>query len=170
MAHTLDAVETEDQPVKKPLRITELILLVMAVAIGSGAYMLSGLGMDQPLDTHYWIQLGVMAALAVAFHIVLRLRAPWSDQYIMPLALSLNGLGLAMIHRLDLVPPGGNAANNQLLWTALSIIISMALVWFIIDYRTCAASPMCGCWPRRSCWSYRFCPSSAWKSTVPAFG
>ncbi|GAA4478733.1 FtsW/RodA/SpoVE family cell cycle protein [Enteractinococcus fodinae] len=135
MAHTLDAVETEDQPVKKPLRITELILLVMAVAIGSGAYMLSGLGMDQPLETHYWIQLGVMAALAIAFHLVLRLRAPWSDQYIMPLALSLNGLGLAMIHRLDLVPPGGSAANNQLLWTALSIIISMALVWFIIDYR-----------------------------------
>ena len=134
MAHTFDAVDT-DQPVKKPLRITELLLSVMAVAIGSGAYMLSGLGMDQPLEAHYWIQLGVMAALAVAFHIVLRLRAPWADQYIMPLALALNGLGLAMIHRLDLVPPGGQAANNQLLWTALSIIISMALVWFIIDYR-----------------------------------
>ena len=134
MAHTFDAVDT-DPPVKKPLRITELLLSVMAVAIGSGAYMLSGLGMDQPLEAHYWIQLGVMAALAVAFHIVLRLRAPWADQYIMPLALALNGLGLAMIHRLDLVPPGGQAANNQLLWTALSIIISMALVWFIIDYR-----------------------------------
>ena len=40
-----------------------------------------------------------------------------------------------MIHRLDLVPPGTNLANNQLLWTALSIIISMAIVWLIIDYR-----------------------------------
>ncbi|GAA4107277.1 FtsW/RodA/SpoVE family cell cycle protein [Enteractinococcus coprophilus] len=134
MTNTIDSVETE-QPVKKPLRITEILLMVMAVVIGSGAYMLSGLGMDQTLDAQYWIQLGVMFALAIAFHIVLRLRAPFADQYIMPLALTLNGLGLAMIHRLDLVPPGTNLANNQLLWTALSIIISMAIVWFIIDYR-----------------------------------
>lgn len=134
MAQTINAVDTE-QPVKKPLRITELLLLVMAVVIGSGAYILSGLGMDQPLETHYWIQLGVMFALAIAFHIVIRLRAPFADQYVMPLALALNGLGLAMIHRLDLVPPGPDAANNQLLWTALSVIISMAIVWFILDYR-----------------------------------
>lgn len=134
MTNTFDAVDTE-QPVKKPLRITEILLLVVAVAIGSGAYMLAGLGMDQPLEANYWIQLGVMFALAIAFHIVLRLKAPFADQYILPLALTLNGLGLAMIHRLDLVPPGTSLANNQLLWTALSVIISMAIVWFIIDYR-----------------------------------
>ena len=134
MTNTIDSVEP-DQPVKKPLRITEILLLVMAVVIGSGAYMLAGLGMDQPLEANYWVQLGVMFALAIAFHIVLRLRAPFADQYILPLALTLNGLGLAMIHRLDLVPPGTNLANNQMLWTALSIIISMAIVWFIIDYR-----------------------------------
>src|SRR5690625_5157842 len=134
MAQTLDAVDT-DQPIKKPLRITELLLIVVAVAIGSGAYMLAGLGMDQPLEMNYWIQLGVMFALAIAFHIVLRLKAPFADQYILPLALTLNGLGLAMIHRLDLVPPGTSLANNQLLWTALSVIISMAIVWFIIDSR-----------------------------------
>jgi len=134
MTNTIDSVET-DRPIKKPLRITEIFLMVMAVAIGSGAYMLSGLGMDQTLDSQYWVQLGVMFALAIAFHIVLRLRAPFADQYIPPLALTLNGLGLAMIHRLDLVPPGTNLANNQLLWTALSIIISMAIVWLIIDYR-----------------------------------
>ena len=129
-----DAVTT-DQPIKKPLRITEIVLIVMAVAIGSGAYMLAGLGMDQALDAHYWVQLGVMFALAIVFHIVLRLRAPFADQYILPLALTLNGLGLAMIHRLDLVPPGEGLANNQLLWTALSLVISMAIVWFIVDYR-----------------------------------
>lgn len=133
MTNTTDAVA--DQPVKKPLRITELLLIVMAVAIGSGAYILSGLGMDQTIDTHYWVQLGVMLGLAIIFHIVLRLRAPFSDQYIMPLALALNGLGLAMIHRLDLVPPGSALANNQLMWTALSAIISMAIVWFVMDYR-----------------------------------
>lgn len=76
-----------DQSLKKPLRIAELVLLVVSVAIGSGAYMLSGLGMDQTLDAHYWIQLGVMLALAIIFHIVLRLRAPFADQYILPLAL-----------------------------------------------------------------------------------
>src|SRR5699024_9103033 len=132
MTQTMD--QPVEQPVKKPLRIAELLLLVMAVAIGSGAYMLSGLGMDQPLDAHYWVQLGVMLALAIIFHIVLRLRAPFADQYILPLALTLNGLGLAMIHRLDLVPPGEASANNQLLWTALSLVIAMAIVWGIKDY------------------------------------
>ena len=79
MTKTLDAASTE-QPVKKPARITELLLLLVAVAIGSGAYMLAGLGMDQPLEMNYWIQLGVMAALALAFHIVVRLRAPWAER------------------------------------------------------------------------------------------
>ncbi len=125
----------QDQPIKKPLRITEVVLIVVAVVIGSGAYMLGGLGMDQDINANYWVQLGVMLALAIIFHIVLRLRAPFADQYILPLALALNGLGLAMIHRLDLVPPGEGLANNQLIWTVLSIVISIAIVWGIKDYR-----------------------------------
>src|SRR5699024_11933196 len=76
-----------------------------------------GIGMDQDINANYWVQLGVMLALGIIFHIVLRLRAPFADQYILPLALALNGLGLAMIHRLDLVPPGESLANNQLMWT-----------------------------------------------------
>src|SRR5699024_3270770 len=123
-----------EQSYKKPLRIAELILLLVSVVIGSGAYMLAGLGMDQTIDTHYWIQLGVMLALAIIFHIVLRLRAPYADQYILPLALTLNGLGLAMIHRLDLVLPGDSSANRTLLSTVLSIIIAIASVLSISDY------------------------------------
>src|SRR5690625_6599017 len=84
------------QSLKKPLRIAELVLLVVSVAIGSGAYMLSGLGMDQTLDAHYWIQLGVMLALAIIFHIVLRLRAPFADQYIDRKSTRLNSIHVAI--------------------------------------------------------------------------
>ena len=134
MTQTIETPDT-DEPVKKPYRVTELILLLIAVVIGAGSYILSGLGMDQAIDTGYWVQLGVLFTLAIAFHVVIRLRAPFADQYILPLALTLNGLGLAMIHRLDLVPPGGSQADSQLLWTALTMVISMLLVWLIVDYR-----------------------------------
>ena len=140
----------QDQIIKKPLRITELVLIVIAVVIGSGAYMLGGIGMDQDINANYWVQLGVMLALGIIFHIVLRLRAPFADQYILPLALALNGLGLAMIHRLDLVPPGESLANNQLMWTILSVVISIAIVWGIRITAICGALPTSGYWPQRS--------------------
>src|SRR5690625_7886820 len=88
MTKTIDAVDTE-QPVKKPLRITELVLSVLAVAIGLGAYMLSGLGMDQQLEAHYWIQLGVMFSIAIAFYFVYRLRSPFAYLTVYHLVLSL---------------------------------------------------------------------------------
>ena len=42
------------------------------------------------------------AALAGAVHLVLRLRAPYADPVLLPIATAINGLGLVMIHRLDL--------------------------------------------------------------------
>src|SRR5699024_12166576 len=74
-------------------------------------------------------------ALVIFARILLRLRAPLADQYILRLALALNGLGLAMIHGLGLVPRGDSWANNQLMWTILSVVISIAIVWGIKDYR-----------------------------------
>ena len=38
----------------------------------------------------------------LAFHLVLRWRAAYADPLLLPIATLLNGLGLVMIHRLDL--------------------------------------------------------------------
>ena len=40
--------------------------------------------------------------LALVVHVLLRLRAPYADPTLLPIAITINGVGLAMIHRIDL--------------------------------------------------------------------
>ncbi len=54
------------------------------------------------------------AAGAVALaHVAVRVLAPWSDQVLLPVAVAINGLGLAMIHRLDVAETVRAAQNHQ---------------------------------------------------------
>ena len=45
---------------------------------------------------------GWLTALVVAAHIAVRIVAPYADPVLLPLVAALNGLGLAVIRRLDL--------------------------------------------------------------------
>ena len=45
---------------------------------------------------------GWLALLVVGCHVVVRLVAPYADPVLLPVVAALNGLGLAVIHRLDL--------------------------------------------------------------------
>ncbi|HEY4615176.1 MAG TPA: FtsW/RodA/SpoVE family cell cycle protein, partial [Citricoccus sp.] len=85
----------------RPRRNTELVLLLLALCIGVGANLLGAVGMDRPITTEYWVQGAVLAILALVFHLVLRLKARYADPYILPIVVTLNGLGIAMIHRID---------------------------------------------------------------------
>ena len=94
---------TPIDPTPKPRRNIELVLLVLALAVGIGANALVGVDKQKAFDTDFWFQSSLLAAAALAFHIVLRFRAKYADPVILPLVVALNGLGLAMIHRLDRV-------------------------------------------------------------------
>ena len=93
------------------------------------------MGVDQQkaFDTDFWFQSSLLAAAALAFHVVLRLRAKYADPVILPLVVALNGLGLAMIHRLDRV--GEDTGNNQLRWTLVAMAVAIAVIWFLKDHR-----------------------------------
>ncbi|WP_258934210.1 FtsW/RodA/SpoVE family cell cycle protein [Nesterenkonia pannonica] len=120
----------------RPRRNIELLLLLIALIIGVGAQLLVGLSMDQSLeDTHYWVTGGLYAAMALGFHVVLRLRAKYADPFILPIVVTLNGLGIAMIHRLDLTPNYADVATRQLGWTAVSMLAAVLLLWFLKDHR-----------------------------------
>ncbi|WP_277246141.1 FtsW/RodA/SpoVE family cell cycle protein [Micrococcus terreus] len=118
----------------RPRRTTELVLLLLALGIGLGAHLLSAIGMDREVTAEYWIQTGVLAIMALLFHLVLRLKARYADPYILPIAVTLNGLGIAMIHRLDLAS-GDNAADRQLLWTVVAMGAALVVLWFLRDHR-----------------------------------
>lgn len=124
---------TAIEPVPKSRRNAELVLLILALAVGIGAQALVGVDRQKAFDTDFWFQSGLLAAAALAFHVVLRIRAKYADPVILPLVVALNGLGLAMIHRLDRV--GEDTGNNQLRWTLVAMAVSIAVIWFLKDHR-----------------------------------
>ncbi|XKH52781.1 FtsW/RodA/SpoVE family cell cycle protein [Citricoccus nitrophenolicus] len=118
----------------RPRRNTELVLLILGLCIGTGASVLAGLGMDREITSDYWVQAAVLALMSLVFHLVLRLRARYADPYILPIVVTLNGLGIAMIHRID-VAEGDDAASRQLMWTVVAMGVAIALLWLLKDHR-----------------------------------
>ena len=120
--------------VAKPRRNIETLLLLVALLVGVGANMIVGLDEDRAFDSDFWVQGGTLMALVVVFHLVLRFRAKYADPVILPVVTALNGIGLAMIHRLD-ITEGTNAADRQLLWSALAVASGIAVLFVIKDHR-----------------------------------
>jgi cell division protein FtsW (lipid II flippase) len=126
--------------VPRKRRGAEFFLTVLAVLIGIFAYAAVGLGVKGtiPADTY---KLGFSLVLvAVATHLIVRRVAPYADPVLLPLVIALNGLGLAMIYRLDLgrrqIDPDRAAfANSQLVWTAVGIIAFAVILILIRDHR-----------------------------------
>ncbi|WP_284976911.1 FtsW/RodA/SpoVE family cell cycle protein [Arthrobacter sp. efr-133-TYG-104] len=122
-----------DETAPKPRRNVELALLVLALSVGIGASALVSINSTNGLNGDFWFQSSLLAVAAFAFHLVLRIRAKYADPVILPIVIALNGLGLALIHRMD--APGEDTGNNQLRWTLLAMAVSVAVIWFLKDHR-----------------------------------
>ena len=127
--------------VARPGRSLELGLLTVALALGVGAYALVGIATagSMPADiVGYSVGL---VALAVGMHLVLRWRAPYADPVILPVVVALNGVGLAMIYRLDFAYAAAGRENatfaeRQLSWTAISVVAAAVVLVVLRDHRT----------------------------------
>ena len=120
-------------------RNVELLLLVFAVAIVILAYATVEITTHDGLPANLALQTGGLIAIAVAFHLVLRWRAPYADPLLLPIATLLNGLGLVMIHRLDIAKGkelGEGLALRQLTWSALGVAIAIGGLLWLRDHRT----------------------------------
>ncbi len=120
-------------------RWSELGLLVLALAIGLYAYLQVGLATTGSPPTGMVTHVGVLVLLALGTHVVLRWRAPYADPVILPTAVALNGLGLAMIHRLDhayaLRDMTSGFAPRQVMWTALGMVAAVVVIIALRDHR-----------------------------------
>src|SRR5699024_7474006 len=70
--------------------------------------------------------------------LVLRWRASYADPIILPIATLLNGIGLVMIHRLDLAAGRDfteGLALRQPLFTGLGVAIALAVLIALRDHR-----------------------------------
>jgi len=121
-------------------RSVELGLLALALLIGIAAYALVGLGAKGRMPANV-LGYGIgMAVLALGMHVVLRWRAPFADPVILPVAVALNGIGLAMIYRIDLAREvrgvHSSFATRQLGWTAISVTLAALALVLLRDHRT----------------------------------
>ncbi len=123
-------------------RGAELVLVVMATLIGIGAYAAVGLGAEGTVPADVLKLGGAIVLVSVATHVVVRRLAPYADPVLLPIVICLNGLGLAMIYRIDLGCEnyclGGDyqpLANSQLMWTAIGIMLFIAVLAIVRDHR-----------------------------------
>ncbi|MFQ6170927.1 FtsW/RodA/SpoVE family cell cycle protein [Oryzobacter sp. R7] len=119
-------------------RNVELALLVGAVAIVLLAYVDMGLATTGTVPPSL-VGLGVgYLAVSIAFHLVLRWRASYADPLMLPIVTLLNGLGLVMIHRLDIAEGDSiteGTALRQLMWSALAVAIAVGVLVAVRDHR-----------------------------------
>jgi cell division protein FtsW (lipid II flippase) len=129
-------------PVVPPTRRNvELVLLLFAIVVAEAAYAIVGLTVQGAVPQDWWLVGGGFALLVLAVHGVLRWRARYADPVILPIATVLNGLGLVMIHRLDLAHhfnKSTSLATRQLAWSAIGVACAIAVIIYVRDHRSLA--------------------------------
>ncbi len=117
-------------------RGVELVLIIFALLITISAYAQVDYNVTGELSVNFPYVAGICTVLALAAHFAVRWRLPYADPVILPCVIVLNGLGLTMIHRIDLInDPPLNGARQQLIWTALGVILFIAVVVFLRDHK-----------------------------------
>ncbi len=119
-------------------RGVELALLAAAVLISVYGYVDVGLAQQDAVPSGaLWYGAG-LGALALLAHLTVRLRAPYADPLLLPIAVLLNGIGLVLIYRLDLATPHQSAAPTQVVWSSLGVGLFIGVVLLLRDHRVLA--------------------------------
>lgn len=123
-----------------PARIAEAVLIVVALTLGMGGMWMVGYSLEDGLPEGFWTYTIILTALAFTAHIVLRLRAPYADQVILPAVVLLNSISMATILRQDMVPvaPALEGANapRHIMWSAIGIVLACIVIFVIRDHRS----------------------------------
>src|SRR5690625_3156978 len=124
-------------------RNAELLLLCFATVIIAVAMLIVEAGHEQGLR---WDLAGYGVAFLVLFafaHVAIRRYARYADPLLLPVVALLNGLGLVMIHRIDLGvgAVGTNAhpgATQQMAWTLVGVTGFASVLVVLKDHRQLA--------------------------------
>ena len=120
------------------MRNLELVLLVFACVVNVSAIVLVQLGAIGAIDSDI-LTLGLgLTVLVFAMHVAMRFVAPDADPFILPIATVLNGLGVAMIYRLDIAEGNSgweSAGVRQIVWTAIAITGAIVTIIAVRNHR-----------------------------------
>ncbi len=119
-------------------RNIEALLLLFAVGINAFELAQIQLSVIDVVNGDFFIYWAPIAIAAFVFHLVLRFRARDADSLLLPLAVLLNGLGVAMIYRLDLAKIANHDTDlfafKQVIWTVVAIAAAAAVVLYIPNH------------------------------------
>ncbi|MCW2541967.1 MAG: rodA [Frankiales bacterium] len=126
-------------------RSTELLYVVMAAIIVGCAEAIVEITRDNKVSSHVATYAAVTLAIGVIAHIAIRRTARYADPLMLPCAVFLVGLGLVMIHRLDLglaqqaSEQGGTyagvAAASQVVWAFIGLVVFLTVLLVVRDHR-----------------------------------
>ncbi|WP_099023881.1 FtsW/RodA/SpoVE family cell cycle protein [Mycolicibacterium palauense] len=121
-------------------RNAELLLLCFAAVITTVALLIVEANQEQGVTLDLIGYTTAYLALFVAAHLAIRRFAAYADPLLLPIVAVLNGLGLVMIHRLDLAASIDDAtskptANQQMLWTLVGVLGFSLVVILLKDHR-----------------------------------
>ena len=111
-------------------------MLGFALLLALGAYAQVDLNVTGGFGARFVpVAVGSVVAVLLA-HLAVRWRLPYADPLLLPCVVLLNGLGLAMIHRIDLISdPPASGARQQLIWTALGVAVFVGVAVLLRDHR-----------------------------------
>ena len=129
-------------------RNIELVLLAFAAVIVTSALVLVEANQENELTRALLYVGAAYLGLFTVAHFAVRKLAPYADPVMLPCVALLNGLGLVMIHRLDLAAADravalGRAAptvliQRQVAWTAIGLVLFVGVLYFVRNHRTLA--------------------------------
>lgn len=123
-------------------RGVEAFMLAFSILLAMGGYLLTQLNRTATLPPEWPYALAALLIIAISLHLVIRWRIPYADPLILPMVMLLNGLGLAMIHRLDLDDVRAHhSAELQLTWLFVAVAVCIAVIIWLRDYRVLQRYP-----------------------------
>lgn len=131
------ATESLGRIVRIVPRSRNLESLLLAFALGLNIFELAQIQLSTlaKLRSDIWVYFLPVAVFALAIHIVLRLKASDADPLMLPITVTLNGLGIAEIYRLDLAIVAAHSTQlfgfKQVVWTCLAMAAAALVIWFV---------------------------------------
>ncbi|WP_255550136.1 FtsW/RodA/SpoVE family cell cycle protein [Corynebacterium sp. TAE3-ERU2] len=115
------------------IRRNEMWLLILSAAIVMAAVVSLEISLGNELGSQLlWVGGGFIGVFMIA-HFALVWKAPHADQILLPVAATLNGLGLVMISRLD-AAKDTSMATRQVMWSLVAVVLMTIVLVIMEDY------------------------------------
>ncbi|WP_026459675.1 FtsW/RodA/SpoVE family cell cycle protein [Schaalia suimastitidis] len=122
----------------RPRRLLEIMLMFAALAVGVGGYVLTSINRTGEAPADLVQHVIILVVVAIIAEVGVHFLAPYADPVILPVSVALTGLGLAMIHRLDLSYAAlgePTVGMRQLLFVGLAIAVAAFILIGVKDHR-----------------------------------